>query len=86
MLFQLTALCWPRVAGQPVGAARAGDVFQPKICFFAAGNIPPWTELTYDYGAQYVTENLEGKCHCGAPACRGSAGGGAVPGDAEDEE
>lgn len=70
---------------QPVLATH-GDVFQPTISFFAAGNIPPWTELTYDYGAQYVTENLAGKCHCGAPACRGNAGGGAVPQDAEDEE
>ena len=43
---------------QPV-LTKHGDVFQPNLCFFAQRNIPPWTELTYDYGWQYVTENLE---------------------------
>lgn len=34
---------------QPVLCDHA-DVDRPKICLFAATNIPPFQELTYDYG------------------------------------
>ena len=39
---------------------------------FAARDILPYEELTYDYG--YVVGSVEGKtlrCLCGAPSCRG---------------
>ena len=51
---------------QPV-LAQHGDILQPNICFFAQRNIPPWTELTYDYGWQYVDENLEVHCSAAPP-------------------
>ena len=63
---------------QPV-LAQHGDELQPSICLFAAENIPPWTELTYDYGQVYVKDNLGGRCHCGAAHCHGDKGpGGAI--------
>ena len=43
-----------------------------RIALFAARDILPFEELTYDYG--YVVGSVEGKtlkCLCGAPACRG---------------
>ena len=58
---------------QPVMAGH-GDRAMPDICLFAAKNIPAFTELTYDYGQQYVDEKLEGNCYCGATACRGNLG------------
>ena len=43
-----------------------------SIALFAARDILPYEELTYDYG--YVVGSVEGKtlrCLCGAPSCRG---------------
>ena len=43
-----------------------------RIALFAARDILPFEELTYDYG--YVVGSVEGKtlrCLCGAPSCRG---------------
>ena len=43
-----------------------------RIALFAARDILPYEELTYDYG--YVVGSVEGKtlrCLCGAPSCRG---------------
>jgi hypothetical protein len=43
-----------------------------RIALFAARDIEPYEELTYDYG--YVVGSVEGKtlrCLCGAPSCRG---------------
>ena len=56
---------------QPV-MAGGSDFSMPDICLFAARNVPAFTELTYDYGQQYVDEKLGGACLCGATACRGS--------------
>ncbi|KAM7275166.1 hypothetical protein ACFE04_017032 [Oxalis oulophora] len=47
-----------------------------KVMMFAADNIPPLQELTYDYGnALDSVHGPDGKiiqvpCHCGATACR----------------
>ena len=68
---------------QPVMGGHA-DRAMPDICLFAARNIPAFTELTYDYGQQYVDVNLQGSCLCGATACRGSLAG-LLPRDADDE-
>ena len=43
-----------------------------RIALFAARDVLPYEELTYDYG--YVVGSVEGKslrCLCGAPSCRG---------------
>ena len=43
-----------------------------RIALFAARDILPYEELTYDYGD--VVGSVEGKtlkCLCGAPSCRG---------------
>jgi SET domain-containing protein len=45
---------------------------RPAIAFFARVDIPPGTELTYDY--RFAEEEGDAKvaCACGAAACRGS--------------
>lgn len=34
------------------------------IMIYAIKNIPAGTEITYDYGTEYVEEFIEGKCQC----------------------
>eukprot|EP00400_MALV-I_sp_L67-5_P001302 gene1302-278_t len=46
------------------------DPRAPRIAFFAAQDIEPFTELVYDY-AYGVVEGKSLACHCGAPNCRG---------------
>ena len=64
--------CDPNLYVQPV-LCDHGDTDMPKICLFAAKNIPPFEELTYDYGQQYIRENLDDKCNCGAACCQNPA-------------
>jgi hypothetical protein len=48
------------------------EIAPDRIALFAARDILPYEELTYDYG--YVVGSVEGKtlkCLCGAPSCRG---------------
>ena len=45
------------------------DLRLPRIGFFAAKDIPPRTELTFDYG--HTTGGKSRQCHCGAANCRG---------------
>ena len=59
----------PNLWVQPVLALH-GERKMPSTCFFALKNIPPWTELTYDYGQQYLEQNLCGDCRCNAATCR----------------
>lgn len=52
------------------------DLRIPHIMLFASSNIPPFRELTYDYG--YVLDSVydskgllkQKPCYCGAPNCR----------------
>ncbi|XP_023749281.1 histone-lysine N-methyltransferase, H3 lysine-9 specific SUVH4 [Lactuca sativa] len=52
------------------------DITQARVILFAADNIPPLKELTYDYG--YELDSVMGPdgkvkklaCYCGAPDCR----------------
>ncbi|KAI3503648.1 hypothetical protein L1887_32095 [Cichorium endivia] len=52
------------------------DITQARVILFAADNIPPLKELTYDYG--YELDSVHGPdgkvkqlaCYCGAPDCR----------------
>ncbi|KAH9627160.1 hypothetical protein KSS87_018400 [Heliosperma pusillum] len=52
------------------------DIKLARVMLFAADNIPPLQELTYDYG--YALDSVIGEdgkvkqmaCHCGAPGCR----------------
>ncbi|KAI3428118.1 hypothetical protein D9Q98_006501 [Chlorella vulgaris] len=44
------------------------DLRSPNVCIFASDNIPPLTELTLDYGEEYVRDWKDG-CKCGAPDC-----------------
>lgn len=46
------------------------DPRAPRIAFFAARDIEPMTELTYDY-AYGTVEGKSLKCYCGAKKCRG---------------
>ncbi|KAH8064428.1 histone-lysine N-methyltransferase [Aureococcus anophagefferens] len=61
----------PNMAKQMV-FVDSQDVRTPKIAFFALWDIPPKTELTYDYG--YEVNQVHGRslaCKCGAEQCRG---------------
>ena len=63
--------CEPNMAKQMV-FVDSQDVRTPKIAFFALWDIPPKTELTYDYG--YEVNQVHGRslaCKCGAEQCRG---------------
>ncbi|XVF57692.1 hypothetical protein PTKIN_Ptkin07bG0002400 [Pterospermum kingtungense] len=52
------------------------DIKLARVMLFAADNIPPWQELTYDYG--YALDSVHGSdgkvkrmpCYCGAEDCR----------------
>ncbi|THG02243.1 hypothetical protein TEA_004588 [Camellia sinensis var. sinensis] len=67
--------CQPNLFVQCVLSSHH-DIKQARVVLFAADNIPPLKELTYDYG--YAVDSvlgLDGKvrqmaCYCGAPDCR----------------
>ncbi|XP_068654963.1 histone-lysine N-methyltransferase, H3 lysine-9 specific SUVH4-like [Aristolochia californica] len=67
--------CQPNLFVQCVLSSHH-DIKQARILLFAAENIPPLQELTYDYG--YPLDSVVGPdgqirqmpCHCGAPDCR----------------
>ena len=44
------------------------DADRPRIAVFAADHIPPFTQLTWDYGNEYAS-SFQGGCKCGAAAC-----------------
>ncbi len=60
--------CQPNLFVQPAVVGHT-DPDHPLICFFAGVNIPAGSQLTYDYGRQYVEVNLEGQCRCGSRLC-----------------
>ena len=37
------------------------DLRLPRLCLFAAQNIPAMTELSYDYGDDYIERHLPGQ-------------------------
>lgn len=48
------------------------DITTPHMAFFAATDIEPFTELTFNYG--YKPGSINGRrmeCHCGAEKCQG---------------
>ncbi|KAK9064695.1 hypothetical protein SSX86_016077 [Deinandra increscens subsp. villosa] len=67
--------CQPNLFVQCVLSAHH-DITQARVILFAADNIPPLKELTYDYG--YEIDSVHGPdgkikqlaCYCGAPDCR----------------
>ncbi|XP_060080624.1 histone-lysine N-methyltransferase SETMAR-like [Ylistrum balloti] len=66
--------CSPNLSMVPV---RVNSMV-PKLCLFAVKDIPPFTELTFDYGhASTINSDDIGlttflkKCHCGAHVCKG---------------
>lgn len=67
--------CQPNLFVQCVLSAHH-DITQARVILFAADNIPPLKELTYDYG--YELDSVLGPdgqikqlaCYCGAPDCR----------------
>ncbi|GLT88023.1 hypothetical protein SLE2022_060680 [Rubroshorea leprosula] len=63
--------CSPNVQWQAV--LRGNKEYDLHIMFFALKNIPPMTELTYDYGMvpPDKVEQRKKKCLCGSPKCRG---------------
>ena len=65
----LNHCCEPNLFVQSVFVEYSRAVH--RIGIFAARDIMPYEELTYDYG--YVVGSVEGKtlrCLCGAPGCR----------------
>ncbi|MBL9204365.1 MAG: SET domain-containing protein-lysine N-methyltransferase [Opitutaceae bacterium] len=46
------------------------DIIRGRIWILAIDDIPPGTELTFDYGYTYA-ESLNHRCRCGAPSCAG---------------
>lgn len=75
--------CSPNVFWQPVQHDHSDEGY-PHIMFFAIKNIPPMTELTYDYGlsrGDLGRDDSNGagswrtkKCLCGSSKCRGFFG------------
>ncbi|XP_076881234.1 histone-lysine N-methyltransferase, H3 lysine-9 specific SUVH4-like [Bidens hawaiensis] len=67
--------CQPNLFVQCVLSAHH-DITQARVILFAADNIPPLKELTYDYGYELNSVlGPDGKikelaCYCGAPDCR----------------
>ncbi|XP_071693048.1 histone-lysine N-methyltransferase, H3 lysine-9 specific SUVH4-like [Rutidosis leptorrhynchoides] len=67
--------CQPNLFVQSVLSAHH-DPTQARIILFAADNIPPLKELTYDYGYELNSvlgpdgEIKQLACYCGAPDCR----------------
>lgn len=59
--------CDPNVYIQPTLAGHL-DPDHPTIALFALKNIPPWSEIAYDYDHIYVS-NLPNGCLCGATTC-----------------
>jgi hypothetical protein len=48
------------------------DITTPHMAFFAASDIEPFTELTFNYG--YKPGSINGRrmeCHCGSDKCQG---------------
>ncbi|KAL4203478.1 hypothetical protein AMTRI_Chr01g104170 [Amborella trichopoda] len=64
--------CSPNVSWYPVLFDHR-DSQCPHIMFFAIKNIPPMTELTYDYGLS-KSQSKRKQCLCGALKCRGFFG------------
>uniref|UniRef100_A0A0E0KD13 SET domain-containing protein n=1 Tax=Oryza punctata TaxID=4537 RepID=A0A0E0KD13_ORYPU len=66
--------CSPNVFYQPVMYDH-GDEDCPHIAFFAIKNIPPMTELTYDYGQSNDSGCRRPKiCICQSHMCKGTFG------------
>jgi hypothetical protein len=79
--------CAPNCFVQPVLDVHH-DTKMPKISIFAAEDIPPFTQLTWDYGEDYATHKFDDGCKCGAEDCiavrnnnnrSGGAGGSGTP-------
>lgn len=62
--------CEPNLFIQPV-LSHHRDKDMPRVCLYSMETIPALTELTYDYGFQYVEKRFKGGCKCGAAACVG---------------
>uniref|UniRef100_A0A7N0V4K4 Uncharacterized protein n=1 Tax=Kalanchoe fedtschenkoi TaxID=63787 RepID=A0A7N0V4K4_KALFE len=74
--------CWPNVFWQPIMYEKNGEPTL-HIAFFARKNIPPMTELTYDYGISFPgNQDAQSsdvprgrhKCLCKSEKCRGYFG------------
>eukprot|EP00878_Enallax_costatus_P034504 GHUV01038261.1.p1 GENE.GHUV01038261.1~~GHUV01038261.1.p1 ORF type:complete len:217 (+),score=52.05 GHUV01038261.1:313-963(+) len=61
--------CHPNLYVQPLCAGHT-DTDMVLIGLFADCDIRPFTELTYDYGSEYVEKQLCGICLCKADCCK----------------
>ncbi len=50
-----------------------GDVMDGHILISAFKSIPKGTEITIDYGDEYIGDFMTHKCLCGTPECRSPA-------------
>ena len=50
------------------------DAAQPCAAIFASEDVPPMTELCFDYGRAYVAAHFAGGCRCGTLGCVSAAG------------
>ncbi|KAL3152922.1 hypothetical protein ABBQ38_012226 [Trebouxia sp. C0009 RCD-2024] len=62
--------CDPNLYVQPVLSSHHDHTLH-QVCLFASQTIAPLSELTFDYGMEYIQTNLDGRCHCGTAACVG---------------
>lgn len=59
--------CCPNLIMVPVRV----DSMVPKLCLFAARDIPSPDELTFDYGHTSSDSVSNKKCYCGSEGCKG---------------
>ncbi len=65
--------CAPNCSVQPV-LSHHHDAAQPRVAIFASEDVPPMTELCFDYGRAYVAAHFAGGCRCGTLGCVSAAG------------
>ena len=64
-----TPNCYSKVITEPEGDPWVSGSIRGHIVIFAARDIEPGEEVTYDY--KFPVEAAKIQCHCGSPKCLG---------------